>query len=188
MTSMTSETNHGRRAFTEDEQRLVAKLARPGLLGRLFPGSPFGTQALQADLGTAYVETWNVVVDTCGVLDPPADFGFVVFIDVGNSTLMGLAGGDWVADSSISSYPDAAAEVFETPAQFVRAFRLERLPTSGMVRRFEVLDQSAVPARSRIGRKDVDYFGESVVFPGRLESLREDLERHLGSMRRKDAG
>jgi len=114
-------------------------------------------------------------------LDPPADFGFVVFIDLGNSTLMGLAGGDWVADSSISSYPDEIAEVFATPGQFVRGFRLERLSSSGMVLRFAVLDASTVAARYRVTKKDVDYFRQSIVFPGRLESLREDLNRHLAS-------
>ena len=114
-------------------------------------------------------------------VDPPADFGFVVFIDLGNSTLMGLAGGDWVADSSISSYPDKVAEIFATPGQFVRGFRLERLPASGMVFRFDVLDASTVAARYRVAKKDLDYFGQSIVFPGRLESLREDLNRHLAS-------
>jgi hypothetical protein len=182
-TSNAMTTAHESRAFTENEQQLIGKLARPGLLGRLFPRSVFGTRALQADLAGARVDVWTVVVDTCAVLDPPADFGFVVFIDLGNSMLMGLAGGDWIADSSISSYPDEITEVFTTPGQFVRGFRLERLPASGMVLRFEVLDPSTVAARYRVAKKDLDYFGQSIVFPGRLESLREDLNRHLASMR-----
>lgn len=179
--STTMVTSHQSREFTDNERQLVSKLARPGLLGRLFPRSIFGTRALQVDLTSARVDVWTVAVDTYAVLDPPADFGFVVFIDLGNSTLMGLAGGDWVADSSISSYPDEIAEVFATPGQFVRGFRLERLSSSGMVLRFAVLDASTVAARYRVTKKDVDYFGQSIVFPGRLESLREDLNRHLAS-------
>lgn len=175
-------TGHQSRAFTDSERQLVSKQARPSLLGRLFPRSVFGTRALQADLSSARVDIWTVVADTFAVLDPPADFGFVVFIDLGNSKLMGLAGGDWVADSSISSYPDKVVEVLATPGQFVRGFRLERLPASGMILRFDVLDASTVAARYRVAKEDVDYFGQSIVFSGRLESLRQDLTRHLASL------
>lgn len=170
-------TSRSSRSMTDAERERIAVAARPGLLGRLFPKSIFGTQALQQDLAEARVEVWTVQVETYAALDPPADTGFVVFIDVGNATLLGLACGDWIADRSISTYPDAIADVFTAPAQFVRAFKLERLPVSGMVLQFEVLDSSLVPATRRLSRQDVDYFGESIVLNGRLDTLRDDLKR-----------
>ncbi len=178
-------TGRDSREITALEQQRIGKLARPGLLGRIFPRSIFGTQALQADLAGARADVWTVVVEAYAALDPQPDFGFVVFIDVGSSTLMGLTCGDWVADRSISNYPEQASELLTTSGQFVRAFRLERLPASGMVLRFDVLDSSPVAVRQLVSKKDVDYFGESVVFPGQLETLPDDLARYLASARNK---
>lgn len=166
--------------MTAAEREQIAEDARPSLLGRIFPKSIFGTRLIEVDLKESVVETWTFRVERFGLLDPPADFGFAAVFEAGDSVLFALCGGSWQFDPGVvPAERDRDLLADEMPRSFFKEIQLERLPKSGGLLRFQILDATLVPATHLLQKKDLDYFGITAAFPGALSDVSGALGQYL---------
>ena len=99
---------------------------------------------------------------TFAALDPPLDFGSVVFIELPNSQILGLSCSDWAVDPSISTYPEGAEEIFEARGQFFRSFDWNGCAKAG----WSAMSSLSVAGCQQqfVGKQEVDYSAKRTVF------------------------
>ena len=165
---------------TAEREQMPRRAQRPpGRLRRLFvrllgPEMPPAWQDIADDYDGNETEVLEV---TAEAFIPSADTEQpFYFFDVGNETILALAG-DWLFDpSTVTSEVLDFVEDIGADEWFMN-FRLARAPKSGIVFSLVGLGTDIIRAVRRIPAKEVRYIGLSRLFSGTLQTLESDLER-----------